>query len=328
LVILVTFVFTGGTARAQQADSSPPAPVLAEAQQALNEGRHDYLNFDFATAVQKLGQAANTFEKGLAQYGDFDSFAKAIGFLGASYLGLHDDAAAESTFRRLLHRRPDYQLDRSVFPPQVIAVFRRTRNAVRNSMQARLSIDTVPPGAQVTFDGERRGTTPLTLSEVLAGTHALRLDLPAYRPSWESFRTAGGDYRLMRKLTSLSEPTPPVDAPLSLEAPVPAPRDVPKQGAPAGVWWLTGIGGGLVASGLIFGGLSLSLAAQDHTSQPNGPLGPTLHSLTYSQARQVNQEATISVILLGTGTALLVGAVTWALWPSSSHSSDSGTFQF
>ncbi len=320
---------TGVDAAAQEPPSTALPAALARGHQALDEGRRDYLNFEFANAVEKLTLAANFFEKGLAQYGDFDSFASAIGFLGASYLGLHEDASAESTFERVLHRRPSYQLDRSVFPPQVIAVFHRTRNALRNSMQARLTIDSDPPGAQVTFDGERRGLTPLMLNEVLAGVHALRLDLSGFQPSWESFRTAGGDYRVTRKLVSLTGAPTPMNAPLVLESPVPGDADVPKRGTPSGVYWLGGIGGGLLVSGLVVGGLALSLAGQDTTSQPNGPLGPTLHSLTYSQAKTANVEATVSVILLGAGTALLVTAVTWLLWPSgSSETSHAAGFQF
>ena len=44
-----------------------------------------------------------------------------------------------------------------------------------------LAISSRPAGATVTFDGRVVGTTPLTLSGVAAGSHAIRLQLDGYR---------------------------------------------------------------------------------------------------------------------------------------------------
>jgi serine/threonine-protein kinase len=42
-------------------------------------------------------------------------------------------------------------------------------------------VETRPPGARVVVDGRDRGATPLTLSDVPAGTHAVRLERPGYQ---------------------------------------------------------------------------------------------------------------------------------------------------
>jgi hypothetical protein len=44
-----------------------------------------------------------------------------------------------------------------------------------------LVVETRPPGARVVVDGRDRGATPLTLSDVPAGTHAVRLERPGYQ---------------------------------------------------------------------------------------------------------------------------------------------------
>jgi hypothetical protein len=44
----------------------------------------------------------------------------------------------------------------------------------------------------VFVDNELVGTTPLLIREVTAGAHAVRLDLPGYRPWATSVQVAGG----------------------------------------------------------------------------------------------------------------------------------------
>jgi hypothetical protein len=44
-----------------------------------------------------------------------------------------------------------------------------------------VSIESRPPGAHVMLDGRAIGTTPMTLSDVTAGSHTVSLDLPGYR---------------------------------------------------------------------------------------------------------------------------------------------------
>jgi hypothetical protein len=45
-----------------------------------------------------------------------------------------------------------------------------------------LVVDSRPPGAVVTVDGTRVGTTPLTLSSIAPGTHTVVIERPGYRP--------------------------------------------------------------------------------------------------------------------------------------------------
>jgi hypothetical protein len=52
-------------------------------------------------------------------------------------------------------------------------------NAIR--FVGSLRIDSTPRGARVILDGVSRGSAPLTLSELRAGTHTVRLELDGYQ---------------------------------------------------------------------------------------------------------------------------------------------------
>jgi hypothetical protein len=54
-------------------------------------------------------------------------------------------------------------------------------------------VESRPPGARVFLDGKLVGTTPLTMSDVPAGAHAVRLDLAGYRPWVSSVRVVAGE---------------------------------------------------------------------------------------------------------------------------------------
>ncbi len=58
-----------------------------------------------------------------------------------------------------------------------------------------LSITSRPAGATVRLDGRAVGVTPLTLSEVAAGSHAVRLELPGYQVWSASMRVVAGEQK-------------------------------------------------------------------------------------------------------------------------------------
>jgi serine/threonine-protein kinase len=56
-----------------------------------------------------------------------------------------------------------------------------------------VSFESRPPGARVMLDGRAIGTTPMTLSDVTAGSHTVSLDLPGYRRWTASVDVVAGE---------------------------------------------------------------------------------------------------------------------------------------
>jgi hypothetical protein len=55
-----------------------------------------------------------------------------------------------------------------------------------------LVIDSRPTGARIFVDGRAVGTTPLSVPDVQAGSHVVRLELEGHRPWTASVRVAAG----------------------------------------------------------------------------------------------------------------------------------------
>jgi hypothetical protein len=60
------------------------------------------------------------------------------------------------------------------------------------SPRGALDVRSLPAGARVFVDGELVGSTPLVLRDVAPGEHAVRLDLPGFRPWVSRVDVAGG----------------------------------------------------------------------------------------------------------------------------------------
>jgi hypothetical protein len=70
---------------------------------------------------------------------------------------------------------------------------------------AALSVETRPPGARVRIDGRDMGATPLTLTTLSPGTHAVELQLRGYRV-WSSTVSIAAGQR--RRITASLERDP------------------------------------------------------------------------------------------------------------------------
>ena len=110
-----------------------------------------------------------------------------------------------------------------------------------NLGRAGLDVRSTPPGATVTVDGQRRGTTPLTLSDLAPGAHKVLLSFEGYLDNASEVTTKAGDTeRIERNLTR-----------------APAQGAAPAVAAPKGGSKLPWIIGGVAAVG---GGAAIALS--------------------------------------------------------------------
>ncbi|MHB1843704.1 MAG: PEGA domain-containing protein [Deltaproteobacteria bacterium] len=159
-------------------------PDVAPAEAALERGKDLYLNLKFKEAAVELASARDAFAQAFPQTGDFAPLAASIAYLGASQLGLGDEAGARATFRELCRLRPSHELDAEVYPPQVVSAFERAKAEVAIGPHGALTLASAPPLAEIAIDGERRGETPLKIAGLPAGRHAVRLYREGFRPWW------------------------------------------------------------------------------------------------------------------------------------------------
>lgn len=106
-----------------------------------------------------------------------------------------DTASAEAFLARSRALRPGFSPDPALFPPQVLSAWARA--AARPPPEAELLVQSLPPGAQIFVDGEKRGTTPSRVRIASPGPHRIRLTHPGYRDATREGQWLPGDSEIL-----------------------------------------------------------------------------------------------------------------------------------
>lgn len=152
--------------------------TLERARTALADGRRTYDAMALDQAIARLGQAVSLYQQTGPLLGDLDELGTALAYLGAALVLRGSPDEGESTFVELLTIDPTHQLES--FPPTVVKVFERASQRLEQLPSGSVEIYSTPPYAAVYLDGRFEGVTPITLTELVAGTHYLRIEKIGY----------------------------------------------------------------------------------------------------------------------------------------------------
>ena len=119
-------------------------------------------------------------------------------FLRRGILRLWEGKAsdAEALFSRVRALRPGFNPDPALFPPQVLSAWEATGH--RPVPEAELLVESLPSGAQIFVDGERRGTTPARVRTKHIAPVRIRVSHPGYRDAETTGQWLPGDTEILR----------------------------------------------------------------------------------------------------------------------------------
>ncbi len=148
------------------------------ARAALADGRRAYDALALDDAIARLGQAVTLLQQTGPRLGDLEELKVALAYLGASLVLRGSPDEGEGAFGELLTIAPGHRLEG--FPPTVVKAFDRAVARLEATPSGSVDVYSTPPYAAVHVDGRFEGVTPLTLTDLVAGTHYLRLEKVGY----------------------------------------------------------------------------------------------------------------------------------------------------
>jgi tetratricopeptide (TPR) repeat protein len=246
-----------------------PATLLAQsANERLTQGIVAYNELEWETAIQHLNEA---LRMGLPEASQIEAYR----YLGFCYIEINRPDDAKRAFENILKLNAAYELDRNL-PPKYLDVFREVKSTFRppepEKKTGEISVQSEPP-ARVTLDNVlQNGMTPMTIRDVMAGTHSLKLTRSGYQ-DWlqqvqvEAGKTADVNVKLLEVLPPRGGETRP-------EQPLPA----VKKGGSALPWILLGglaAAGGAAAAFVVLSGGDDGGNGDDNGSDDNGTPGTT-----------------------------------------------------
>lgn len=141
----------------------------------LEEGKLLYDRAQTTQALPALEEALMLLNQSVSVTGETRHLRDAYLYLGLSHTALGNKSEAKMAFAQAVVLGPEMELDPLRYPPRVQEAFSTIRDRIRAAPPATLRIQ-VPDRMPVTIwvDGRRRGSAPLTISDLPPGRHFIR----------------------------------------------------------------------------------------------------------------------------------------------------------
>lgn len=153
---------------------------LKRAESALERGLAAYDAFELDAALEAFAEAVVGFEQALPAVADLTPLIDAFRYQGAAYVLKGDVKNAKAKFRQTLVIAPGASLDSSKFPENVQAIFEEVRAEMAEAPTGTVTVYAAPAAAEVWVDGGFRGSAPLTVEDLAAGRHYVRVVRDGY----------------------------------------------------------------------------------------------------------------------------------------------------
>ncbi len=160
------------------------------AAKALNAAREAVNVAQAAEKKRKYGLAATAYKKAIAEFdagaallSDPVELSDAHAALGVVHYLTGDDAAGAKELAHAIALTPNRPFHGESTSPLFTATVRKVRDSVQAAQKATLRVESAPHGAQVLFDGQEMGRTPVLIKDVPPGKHLWRVLLPSSEPA-------------------------------------------------------------------------------------------------------------------------------------------------
>lgn len=152
----------------------------AQADAALARGRAALDALELSPALESLAEAIVGYEQALAAMPDVAPLVRALALQGAAYALSGDAKNARRAFERAFVVDLGATLGSDAFPEEVTALFEETRARVEKAPTGTLTLYAAPPAAEVWIDGRFRGSAPISVDNLPAGRHYVRVVRDGY----------------------------------------------------------------------------------------------------------------------------------------------------
>lgn len=161
-----------GTAVSSQADEA-----LAAAKAELGEGKRFFSQGYLEEAEAKFRATLKALERAVPVLDKCGEYCDAVAYLGAVLQMKSDDNAAREFARAVLILDPKYRFEGRGFGQNYALIARDIQRTMsRDAQFSTASLYSTPPGGRVFIDGNFKGYTPLSVEQIAAGKHLIRIE--------------------------------------------------------------------------------------------------------------------------------------------------------
>ena len=141
------------------------------------EGKRLFSQSYLEEAEGKFRKAIKTLEQAVPVLDGCNEFCDALAYLGATLQMKSDDAQAREYAKSVLILDPKYRFEGRGFGQNYLVIAKDVQKTLLHEAQfSTASIYSTPPGGKVFIDGKEKGYTPLSIDQIYAGKHLVRIE--------------------------------------------------------------------------------------------------------------------------------------------------------
>jgi hypothetical protein len=145
--------------------------LQARGRDMLSEGRVLFDHADLESAKERIAGAVAILESAMAGSSDARHLIDALLVQGNIGLAMGNLDSARAAYKRVVQLDPDRILDSVHYPPKVVDLYAKVREAVRAVPYGTVEVLSADPSATVVIDGRMRGQGSVTLRDIVPGFH-------------------------------------------------------------------------------------------------------------------------------------------------------------
>ena len=173
--------------------SRPPAESRHEAKPPVAGAAHPTASPDRGHLVVRTRPAGARVEVGGKSRGESPATINDLPYGQYTVRVSREGYVTDQRRVTLSARKPAQTIDVALKKPAAPAPARVAREVSGSGFVGTLVVESRPVGAKVFVDGRLAGVTPLTMADIKAGSHVVRLEMTGYRRWSTSIRVVAGE---------------------------------------------------------------------------------------------------------------------------------------
>lgn len=163
--------------------------LVMAAENFLDRGKKFYESADFPESIKVLEEGIRTMLKSPQSKERDGILSEAYVYLGLSYLATRNIDKTAEYFRESLRYNPQRKdITDEFFPPHAVELFAK----IKSTMGGKLIVSSVPTGAELYINDEKRGITPANFEGLSQGVYRVKLTKKYYLNFNREVKLEGG----------------------------------------------------------------------------------------------------------------------------------------
>ncbi len=168
------------------AEDDPVQTTLADARQALLEGRYDQSEALLRRVQDKISAKVKAG-------GTNEGLYQCHLLMAKIHYANHSSESVAQDYDRLIALHPDIEMDANLYSSWERGALKQAKERLEKTPRGSIKVRTIPAGSEVFVNGIHRGMSPMTVKDLPSGLHVIEIKTVNHAPLTRQVSLAAGE---------------------------------------------------------------------------------------------------------------------------------------